>query len=116
MREGQQLNDSICDVAGIEVGHHTDNRRPTGCTVVIARDGAVAIHQDVDLYASLLKPGEGTRLELRPGRHAWVQVAAGALTLNGQPLGEGDGAALSEESMVDLQATADTEVLVFDLA
>ena len=81
-----------------------------------ARDGAVAIHQDVDLYASLLKPGEGTRLELRPGRHAWVQVAAGALTLNGQPLGEGDGAALSEESMVDLQATADTEVLVFDLA
>ena len=81
-----------------------------------ARDGAVAIHQDVDLYASLLKPGEGTRLELRPGRHAWVQVATGALTLNGQPLGEGDGAALSEESMVDLQATADTEVLVFDLA
>ena len=76
----------------------------------------MAIHQDVDLYASLLKPGEGTRLELRPGRHAWVQVAAGALTLNGQPLGEGDGAALSEESMVDLQATADTEVLVFDLA
>ena len=33
---------SITDVAGIEVGHFTDTRRPTGCTVVIAREGAVA--------------------------------------------------------------------------
>lgn len=33
---------AITDVTGIEVGHHTDPRRPTGCTVVIARDGAVA--------------------------------------------------------------------------
>ncbi|HSC64159.1 MAG TPA: P1 family peptidase [Caldimonas sp.] len=29
-------------VAGLEVGHFTDARRPTGCTVVIAREGAVA--------------------------------------------------------------------------
>jgi L-aminopeptidase/D-esterase-like protein len=34
-------NSSITDVAGIEVGHFTDPRRPTGCTVLIARDGAV---------------------------------------------------------------------------
>ncbi|MBA3773325.1 MAG: P1 family peptidase [Ramlibacter sp.] len=33
---------AITDVAGIEVGHFTDPRRPTGCTVVIAREGAVA--------------------------------------------------------------------------
>ncbi len=33
---------SITDVVGVEVGHFTDARRPTGCTVVIARDGAVA--------------------------------------------------------------------------
>ena len=33
---------SISDVAGLEIGHDTDPRRPTGCTVVIARDGAVA--------------------------------------------------------------------------
>ncbi|MDR2333597.1 MAG: P1 family peptidase [Burkholderiaceae bacterium] len=33
---------AITDVTGIEVGHHTDPRRPTGCTVVIAQDGAVA--------------------------------------------------------------------------
>jgi L-aminopeptidase/D-esterase-like protein len=33
---------AITDVAGIEVGHFTDTRRPTGCSVIIARDGAVA--------------------------------------------------------------------------
>ena len=33
---------AITDVAGIEVGHFTDPRRPTGCSVVIAREGAVA--------------------------------------------------------------------------
>ena len=32
---------SITRVAGIEVGHFTDTRRPTGCTVVMARAGAV---------------------------------------------------------------------------
>jgi redox-sensitive bicupin YhaK (pirin superfamily) len=81
-----------------------------------ARDGAVAIHQDVDLYAGLLKTGEGARLELRPGRHAWIQVAQGGLTLNGQALQQGDGAAVSEEAALELTATADSEVLVFDLA
>jgi L-aminopeptidase/D-esterase-like protein len=33
---------AITDVAGIAVGHFTDTRRPTGCSVVLARDGAVA--------------------------------------------------------------------------
>ena len=32
---------AITQVAGIEVGHFTDPRRPTGCTVIIAREGAV---------------------------------------------------------------------------
>jgi len=33
---------SIVDVGGLRVGHYTDTRRPTGCTVVIFEDGAVA--------------------------------------------------------------------------
>ena len=39
---GQHATDAITDVGGIEVGHHTDSRRPTGCTVIITRGGAVA--------------------------------------------------------------------------
>jgi redox-sensitive bicupin YhaK (pirin superfamily) len=81
-----------------------------------ARDGAVAIHQDVDLYAGVFKTGEGTRFELRPGRHAWLQVARGGVDVNGEALQQGDGAAISEEAALELRATADSEILVFDLA
>ena len=81
-----------------------------------ARDGAVAIHQDVDLYAGMFDAGEATRFEMRPGRHAWLQVLRGAVTLNGNPLNQGDGAAVSDEPALDLTATANAEVLVFDLA
>jgi redox-sensitive bicupin YhaK (pirin superfamily) len=89
--------------------------------LIVARDGregAVRIHQDVDLYAGVFVAGDGARLELRPGRHAWVQVARGGVTLNGQPLSQGVGAAVSEETGtgLDIKATADAEVLVFDLA
>ena len=80
------------------------------------RDGAITVHQDVDLYAGVFAPGDRARLELRPDRHAWVQVARGTVTVNGQRLDHGDGAALSDEAALDLTADADAEVLVFDLA
>jgi redox-sensitive bicupin YhaK (pirin superfamily) len=80
------------------------------------RDGALQIHQDVDLYAGVFGAGATAALDLRPGRHAWVQMARGGATLNGETLGEGDGAALSDETRVELVATADAEILVFDLA
>jgi quercetin 2,3-dioxygenase len=81
-----------------------------------ARDGTVVINQDVDLYASVLEAGESVHLAMRPGRHAWVQVARGGILLNGTPLTAGDGAAVSEEAALDFTATAASELLVFDLA
>lgn len=80
------------------------------------RDGAVTIHQDANVYATLLGPGESAALELRPGRHAWVQVARGSVEVNGKRLDGGDGAALSDEKRVDLMGVENAEVLVFDLA
>ena len=80
------------------------------------RDGSVTIHQDADVYATLLEPGESVRHELRPGRHAWVQVARGSAALNGRPLGAGDGAAVSDESALTVAATEPAELLLFDLA
>jgi redox-sensitive bicupin YhaK (pirin superfamily) len=80
------------------------------------RDGAVTVHQDVDLYAGVFKTGTGTTFALKPGRHAWVQVVRGALTLNETTLNQGDGAAISDEGTLNLSATDDAEVLVFDLA
>ena len=81
-----------------------------------ARDGTVTINQDVDLYAGVFAPGDVAHLPMRAGRHAWVQVARGNVTLNGTPLSQGDGAAVSEEAALDLSATSAAEVIVFDLA
>src|SRR5262249_22166978 len=73
--------------------------------------GALTVHQDVDLYAGLLDAGQRVVQPLRPGRHAWVQVARGAVTLNGQPLRAGDGAAVTDETALDLTAVDAADVL-----
>ena len=80
------------------------------------RDGAVTVHQDVDLYAAVLNQGDRVSHTLKPQRHAWVQVARGAITLNGLPLDTSDGAAISNETDVVIEATKDAESLLFDLA
>lgn len=81
------------------------------------RDGSVTIHQDLNLYASVLGSGETLAQPIVAGRHAWVQVVRGEVKVNDQPLRAGDGAALSEEAMLRLEGQAGGgEVLVFDLA
>ncbi|HXI02717.1 MAG TPA: pirin family protein [Candidatus Saccharimonadales bacterium] len=80
------------------------------------RDGSLVIHQDAALYATKLGAGKSATLDLAPGRHGWVQVARGAVSLNGVKLETGDGAAVSDETRLDLQAAQDAEILVFDLA
>ena len=79
------------------------------------RDGSVTLHQDVALYAGVLDEGQKAELPLAAGRHAWVHVARGAATVNGQRLGAGDGAALSDEPKLTVEGHGG-EVLVFDLA
>jgi quercetin 2,3-dioxygenase len=79
------------------------------------RDGSVKIHQDAEIHATKLAPGASVRHALGKGRHAWVQVALGAVTLNGMLLSQGDGVAVSEESSLELSGVDQAEVLLFDL-
>ena len=79
-------------------------------------NGSVRIHQDVRLYAARLEAGKSVTHQLAPGRHAWVQVARGALTLNNKSLKQGDGASASNESELTLVANEPAEILLFDLA
>jgi quercetin 2,3-dioxygenase len=81
-----------------------------------ADGAAVTLHQDARLYASVLAPGESVAHRLAPGRHAWLQVVRGALTVNGVALGAGDGAAVSDEESLEIRAAEDAEFLLFDLA
>jgi redox-sensitive bicupin YhaK (pirin superfamily) len=78
--------------------------------------GSVRIHQDARLHGSLLDAGQAITHPLAAGRHAWVQVARGALSLNGTALGPGDGAAIRGEPALRFEASADSEFLLFDLA
>jgi hypothetical protein len=78
--------------------------------------GGVQVHQDMALYAGRLAPNGPVTHELATDRHAWVQVARGSVAVNGQTLHAGDGAALSGEPRLTLQALTPAEVLVFDLA
>ena len=83
------------------------------------RDGSVTLHTDATLYAGIFGADQSARLELAPGRHAWVHVARGSARVNGQALAAGDAVALSGEPAVVVEGVPDAEageVLVFDLA
>jgi quercetin 2,3-dioxygenase len=79
------------------------------------RDDSVTIRSDAVLHAGVFAGGESAELTLSPGRHAWAQVARGKVRINGRELGEGDGAAISEEAVVRVEGVDDGEVLIFDL-
>ncbi len=79
-------------------------------------EGAVKIHADARLLVTKLAKGEALPIVLDSARHAWLQIARGAVTLNGEPMQQGDGAGVSDENNLSLTATEDAEVLLFDLA
>ena len=93
---------------------------PTGVPHLVAsasgRDGSIAIHQDAELWLTKFQAGDRVAVPLRPGRHAWIHVAEGKLTLAGHELGEGDGVAASDESAIELVARGPAQALIFDLA
>ncbi|MGL5805523.1 MAG: pirin family protein [Xenococcaceae cyanobacterium] len=88
------------------------------------RDGAVTIHQNVELYTAVLEPGNEVSYVLKPDRHAWLQVTKGEVTVNSHNLKAGDGVAICRRQCYaialekELTAIANTEaeILLFDLA
>ena len=80
------------------------------------RDGSLQVQQDVDLWVAFIGEGERRDLRLEPGRHAWVHLARGTVSVNGTMLREGDGAAVSGENSLQFVGQPFAEVLVFELA
>jgi len=81
-----------------------------------AREASVKINQDVSLYCSILSKGEKVLYELKENRHAWIQVVKGSLEINGEKLNASDGAAISDETLLEIKALEnETEFLLFDL-
>jgi redox-sensitive bicupin YhaK (pirin superfamily) len=111
------------DVTGIPPGYeqkHFDAASKRGRLRLIAspdaREGSVKIHQDASIYASVLDGADTVTHELAPGRRAYVHVARGKATVNGQPLSAGDALKARGESRIEIGNGEDAEVLLFDLA
>jgi redox-sensitive bicupin YhaK (pirin superfamily) len=79
------------------------------------RDGSIPINQDAEVFVARLNAGDTVTHKLQPNRYAWLQVAVGEVVLNGQVLKAGDGAAVSEESLLKVEGKAPSQVLLFDL-
>ncbi|MFM2061982.1 MAG: hypothetical protein RLZZ507_1652 [Cyanobacteriota bacterium] len=80
------------------------------------RDGAVTIHQDIDLYTSILEKGDVVNYHVPHHRYAWLQIAKGEATLNGQELRAGDGVQITGEEKLEISTNLSAEILLFDLA
>jgi len=79
-------------------------------------EGSLLIHQDARMYLSSLDVGSEVRHELADGRHAWLQVLRGSVSLNGHRLETSDGAAVSDETLLAVKANDAAEIMLFDLA
>jgi redox-sensitive bicupin YhaK (pirin superfamily) len=111
------------DRLGIEPGYEERHFGPAekrGTLRLVASpdgaEGSVKIHASARLYAGLFDGDERARLALDPARRAYVHVARGSVSVNGARLSAGDAAKLVGEAAVEIEAGAQAEVLVFDLA
>lgn len=86
--------------------------------LVASRDGhagSVVVHQDVNIYATILSEKDVVTHDLAPGRQAWLQLARGSLSLNGEILREGDGVGIDSSGLLRLEGIAEAEALLFDM-
>ena len=79
------------------------------------RDGSISSHQDALFYGTLLASGKAVEHALESGRRAYIHVARGAISVNGEALSSGDGARIEELEQIRIEGRDDAEVLLFDL-
>lgn len=108
---------------GLEPGYEqkafSEDERRGRLTLIASEDGSdgsVVVHQDVKLFASIIPAGEQVEHAMDQQRYAWIQVARGAVSVNGEKADQGDGVMVAGESNLQIKAEENAEVLLFDLA
>ena len=97
-------------------GHETKRGKLRLVASSDGAEGSVSLHADVNLYATVLDAGTEVTHRVRPGRHAWIQIASGSIAIGDTQLLAGDGASASDVGDLVLRGNAGgAEVLVFDL-
>ena len=107
------------NVLGIEPGYQQKRFDPQPGLQLIAspdaRDGSLRLHQDASLYRLWLQTDEAAGHALAAQRTAYLHVVSGAIEVNGETLGEGDGATVSDVAEIHFSALQESEALLFDL-
>ena len=112
------LPDALRLAPGYEQRHFTAADKRGQLRLIAAQDGeegSVVIHQQARVYAALLDGTERAEFRVAPGRRAWLQMASGALAVDGVPLSAGDGARTAGPARLTLHDGIAAEVLIFDL-
>jgi redox-sensitive bicupin YhaK (pirin superfamily) len=92
--------------------------KPNALTLLFSgkpRDGAIGIRADADVYVGKLDPGHRVEHRPAPDRGVWLHVIEGTVKVGGETLGPGDGAAIEDADVIELEAHASAEFLLFDL-
>ncbi len=79
------------------------------------RDGSVVVHQQVDLYASVLQPGASIEHAVADSHKVFIQIVSGTVNVNGESATSGDGMQISGEDKLTITSEAEAEFLVFDI-
>ncbi len=98
--------------------HPADEPSASPKVLVISPDGrdrSATIHQDAFVYRLRLAPGQTVTHDLAAGRGAWLHVAEGELTFNGETLASGDAASTESTGRLTFTASKPAEALLFDL-
>jgi redox-sensitive bicupin YhaK (pirin superfamily) len=76
--------------------------------------GALPIRQDARVLAATLTAGQAAEYAIGAGRHGYLAVAKGAVSVNGVELGPRDGAAIKEEDRLNIVAHEESEIVLVD--
>lgn len=108
------------DQLGIEPGYQQKRFEPVSGLQLIAspdaRDGSLLLHQNASLFQLSLQPGATATQSLAAQRIAYLHIVSGVVMVNGEQLGEGDGATITETDSIRFEAVESAEALLFDLA
>jgi len=91
----------------------------SGKLLPVVSDGSLpetlVIDQEAQIYVSSLQGEQEVTHHSRPGRKAYLFASAGALTVNGRPLAEGDQARIADESELEIHGAKNAELILLDL-
>lgn len=107
------------DKRGLKPSYQQKNYRDhaQGLKLVVSstgEDGSLKIHQDAKIYLGRFKRAEKTDLTIA-NRHIWIQMVKGKASINGTKIFQGDGASISGEKALAIDAMENSEFLLFDL-